>query len=84
MHGMPVKKSGSPSGLPHHLFVSFKLGKADCLVGAYISTCATLCAHFGVDAIDVTLGDSSYGTFVNTSSTCDTIFANYVSHNVKY
>ena len=56
-------------------------GLADCARGASLSTCATLRALIGVDAIDVALGDSAHGAFVDTCAASDAVFTNYVSHN---
>ena len=59
------------------------LGQADGTAGASVSASATLGALVGVDAVDVALGDSANGAFVDTCAASNTIFTNYVSHSIK-
>ena len=58
------------------------LRQRDCLRRTNTCTCAALCASISINWITFALRDSSYRTFIDTCTTCDTIFANYVSHNV--
>ena len=55
--------------------------KADSARGANVCASAALGALVGVDAIDVALGDSSNGTFIDASAACYAVFANYISHS---
>ena len=61
--------------------VSCCLAQADSAGGASVSTSATLGALVGVDAVDITFGDSANGAFIDAGATCYTVFANYVSHS---
>ena len=52
--------------------------------GTCISACAALCALVGVDRIDITLGNSANGAFVDTSAASNAIFTNLVSHSLYF
>ena len=62
------------------MFCNVSFLEADSARGASVSASATFCALIRVDYIDVALGDSSYGTFVDASAASDAVITNYVSH----
>ena len=68
-------------GLGVRLFDCDCLGQADSAGGASVSASAAFGALVGVDAVDITFGDSANGAFIDAGATCYTVFANYVSHS---
>jgi len=60
------------------------LCRMDCLCGACICTRAAVCTQIRVNAVNITLHNCFYGAFANTTTTCNTIFTNYVSHFFKF
>lgn len=52
----------------------------DSFRGASCCAGATFRASLGIDVIDVTFRDSAHRAFVNTSTACNAVFANYISH----
>ena len=80
--GEKVKKNLSEWSERLDSFLSrLRLGQADSARGASVSASAALRALLGVNRILVALGDSSYGTLVNTCAACNTVVTNYVSHS---
>ena len=47
---------------------------------ACFCTCSTVGTYFRINAVDISLGDCFHRTFIDTCTTCNTIFTNYVSH----
>lgn len=66
---------------PFCVFELLRLGQADSAGGAGISASATFGALVGVDAVDVTFGDSANGTFVDAGAASYAVFTNYISHS---
>lgn len=54
--------------------------RADCTRRACFCTCSTVGTYFRINAVDISLGDCFHRTFIDTCTTCNTIFTNYVSH----
>ena len=61
--------------------VSLLLGRMYSVAGAYSSACTTVDANIWVNTVDIALGDSFYGAFVDASSACNAVFIDFVSHN---
>lgn len=55
----------------------------NCFRRASIGASAALSAHSRIDLVDVSFGNSANGAFVNTSSACNAIIANNVSHSCQ-
>ena len=68
---------------PFFVAIALSLRQADSLVRANSGARTTLCAEFGVDLVDVALGNCLNGALTDACSTCDAVFTNYVSHSLS-
>ncbi len=57
--------------------------KRNSTAGACISASTALCAHIGINLIDITFGDCAHRAFVFTSTACNAVGRNFVSHSNK-
>jgi hypothetical protein len=58
----------------------FLSGRMNSFYRANIGTGTAIGTDFCVDFIDIAWRDSLYWTFINTGTTCGTIFINFISH----
>lgn len=56
----------------------------NCLYRANIGASAAIGASFRIDLIDITFGDSFYGTLIDTGSAGCAIIIDFVSHDLLF
>jgi hypothetical protein len=62
--------------------IALRLFRVDCFHGANIGACSAIRANFGINLVDITFGDSFYGTLIDTGSASGAIIIDFVSHDL--